>query len=442
MAQIAPPRRDELRSRPILSDRLASLDLAVPAAALSAAIRAEALRLFGGERAIVWRYRPALGRLFAEQEDEDVQAVELSPSEAHDILREPALWAPEAVGVRRRLVEASFGMAGEHPPLPMLAVPLSSLTSPVGILLLRSRDWESAASMLTDVEAFAAQAGVLVANVEELREARDHELQLETVLTAIVERARTLTEAPIAYIQLVDPGAEEIYMRIAVGVSSPQFERIRLRLGIGLGGQVAQAREPVYTNDYLNDARFRHEHPVDDAVREEGIKSILGVPMAAFDSFVGVLYVADRLARAFTVGEIDVLSSLAHHAALAIENARLYERATAALRELERANVLVQQHNRRLERAGQLHRQLSEIVLAGHGLPAVVEVMAKLVGEPTAILDDHLRLVAAAGNPSDGFGVALAARGLESRNRGDVEVARALTALDRLTTHVVPARSP
>src|SRR5947208_2309735 len=119
------------------------------------------------------------------------------------------------------------------------------------------------------------QAATLLANADELQQARDHELQLralyetsgeissklelETVLTAIVGRARALTDAPIAYIQLVDPGAGEIFMRIAAGVSTPAFREIRLRLGAGLGGTVAARREAFYTNDYLNDARFSHE---------------------------------------------------------------------------------------------------------------------------------------------------------------------------------------
>jgi GAF domain-containing protein len=444
--------------RPMLSSRLASLDLALTDAELSAAIRDEAMRLFEVERPIVWRYRPALGRLFAEQEGEELRALEVTPAEAHDVLREPAPWTPEAVGVRRRLIDASFGMAGEEHPAPVLAVPLPARAKPMGLLLLRTRDWESAGDVLAEVEAFASQAGALLSNSEELRQAREHELQLralyetagelssklelETVLTAIVERARALTDAPIAYIQLVDKDAEEIYMRVAVGVSTPEFGQIRLRLGSGLGGTVAKEREASYTSDYLNDRRFSHAPAVDDAVRREGIKSILGVPMTSFDTFVGVLYVADRVVRTFTVGEIDVLSSLADHAALAIENAALYERATAALTELERATALVQEHNRRLKQADQLHRQLSEIVLAGHGLPAVVELMAELVGEPTVILDEHMRLVVAAGEPSDAFGQRVAARGLDQRSRADDEIARALDALGRLTTWVVPLRPP
>src|SRR5207247_6043297 len=150
---------------------------------------------------------------------EELRALELTLVEAHDILRAPASWTPEAVGVRRRLVEASFGMAGEEHPSPILAVPLATAGEPMGILLLRTRDWESVGRVLADVEPFARQAAALLANSEELRQAHDHErqlralyetageisskLELETVLTAIVERARALTDAPIAYTQLV-----------------------------------------------------------------------------------------------------------------------------------------------------------------------------------------------------------------------------------------------
>jgi GAF domain-containing protein len=180
-------------------------------------------------------------------------------------------------------------------------------------------------------------------------------LELETVLSAIVERARVLADAPIAYLMLVDEDADEIYMRVASGVTSPTFSAIRLQLGAGLGGAVAQERHPFYTSDYLNDARFTHQAFVDDEARREGIKSILGVPLVAFEAFVGVLYIADRTMRAFTRTDVDMLMSLAHHAALAIENARLYERAMGALAELEQATAVIQEQVRRLERADHVH---------------------------------------------------------------------------------------
>lgn len=412
----------------LLSARLAALDLTrTSGAALSAEIRDEAVRLLEADRAIVWRYRPRLRRLFAEQAGEEVRALEILPREARDVMREAAVWSRQVVGIRQRLVEASFGMAGGSGAEATLAIPLQT-DAPTGLLLVQPGSDRSLGELLQLAAPFASQSAALIALQDALQAAQRNQaqltalyetageissrLELETVLSAIVERARTLAAAPTAYLMLVDEGAGEIYMRVTSGITSPTFTGIRLQLGAGLGGMVAQEEQPFYTSDYLNDVRFTHQAIVDDEVRREGIKSILGVPLKAFETFVGVLYVADRTVRAFTRAEIDVLLSLAHHAALAIENARLYERATSALAELEQANLLVRAHMHELERAGQVHRQLSEILLAGEGLAGAVNLLSELVDEPVVVLDEHGRPLAAAGRPADFFGRKLAAGGL------------------------------
>jgi GAF domain-containing protein len=442
----------------LLSGRLAVIDLTkVGASELTSAIRDEALRLLDGQRAIAWSYRPALSRLFAEQAGEEVRALELDSAEARDVMRKASLWAPQVVGIRRRLVEASFGVASESEPVPTLAVPLEA-GSPQGLLLVQLRHWEGAGSVLREVGSFASQAAAVLANHDTLERARRNEaqlealyrtageisskLELETVLGAIVERACSLAEAPTAYLMLVEEPAQEIYMRVTTGITSPTFSEIRLKLGAGLGGMVAQEEQPFYTSDYLNDGRFTHDPMVDGEVRRESIKSILGVPMKAFEKFVGVLYVADRSIRAFTGPEVEILMSLAHHAALAIENAGLYERATRALAELEATNRLVQLHNTRLERADQVHRQLSEIILAGHGLSGAVRLMAELVGEPAVVLDERHRLLAAAGWPTDPFGRRLAEQGLEKSLLGDAELQAVIARLGAFEVAVLMAQPP
>ena len=84
-------------------------------------------------------------------------------------------------------------------------------------------------------------------------------------------------------VQRLEPWQLPTYLRALEreGVTEVTWNREALTL------PVAQQRAAVYTSDYLNDARFSHDPAVDDAVRREGIKSILGVPMKAFDTFVG-----------------------------------------------------------------------------------------------------------------------------------------------------------
>lgn len=442
----------------MLSARLAALDLTtISSAALAAEIRDEAVRLLKADRAVVWRYRPRLRQLFAEQVGEELRALEISAREARDVMREATVWARQVVGIRRRLVEASFGVASGSDPEPTLAIPLQT-DAPNGLLLVRLGERGSLGQLLAPAAPLASQAAALLANRDALEAAQRNQaqltalyetageisskLELGTVLSAIVKRARTLAEAPTAYLMLVDEGADEISMRVTSGITSPTFAEIRLQLGAGLGGMVAQEEQPFYTSDYLNDARFTHQAIVDDEVRREGIKSILGVPLKAGETFVGVLYVADGTMRVFTRAEVDVLMSLAHHAALAIENARLYERATRALAELEEANLVIQKHVNELERTAQVHRQLSEILLAGEGLSGAVKLLSELVAEPVVVLDEHARPLAAAGSPVDPFGQQLATGGLHDSALIDADVRDALSGLGELAPSELPARPP
>ena len=154
--------RAALSRCPALSERLVALDLSrLDGPALAAAIRDEALRLAGAERAILWRYRPGLGRLFSEQVGEDLRAIEVTAPETRDILRKLSLWPPQVVGVRQRLVDASFGVASGEP-APTFAVPLRVGPAPVGLLLVRLRDWGRAGALPGRLAAFAAQAAALL----------------------------------------------------------------------------------------------------------------------------------------------------------------------------------------------------------------------------------------------------------------------------------------
>ena len=92
------------------------------------------------------------------------------------------------------------------------------------------------------------------------------ELDVETVLQAIVERARSLIGTDLSYITLLDAEAGCVRMRVAAGNHTSEFMAIVLPLGAGLGGTVARDVRPIYTSDYLNEPSIAHEPTVDQAV--------------------------------------------------------------------------------------------------------------------------------------------------------------------------------
>lgn len=202
---------------------------------------------------------------------------------------------------------------------------------------------------------------------------------LDSVLQAIVQRARSLLGTDVAYLSLIDRKAGDTYMRVTEGSVSAEFQRVRLGMGEGLGGLVAQTALPYVTESYFDDERFRHTHPIDSAVHDEGLVAILGVPLVLGTGVIGVLYAADRRARVFERGQIALLASLASLAAVAIDTANLLEETRSALADLGTANETIRNHSAVLERASEVHDRLTELVLRGGGVDDVADAVAEVL---------------------------------------------------------------
>ncbi|MFJ7070321.1 helix-turn-helix domain-containing protein [Streptomyces sp. NPDC101115] len=210
---------------------------------------------------------------------------------------------------------------------------------------------------------------------------------LDAVLRAIVRRARTLLGADVAYLTLNDPLARDTFMRVTDGSVSAAFQQLRLGMGEGLGGLVAQTARPYASTDYRTDRRFHHTGAIDDGVAEEGLRGILGVPLRVGEEIIGVLFAADRTPREFPPEAIALLGSLADHAAVAIDSARRLDGTRSALARLEAANETARAHSEALHRASDAHDRLTRLVLRGAGVDDVAAEIAVLLGGGVAIHD-------------------------------------------------------
>jgi GAF domain-containing protein/diguanylate cyclase with GGDEF domain/PucR-like helix-turn-helix protein len=221
---------------------------------------------------------------------------------------------------------------------------------------------------------------------------------LDAVLKAIVTRAHTLIGADVTYLTLDDPDRGDTYMRVTHGSVSARFQSLRLPMGAGLGGLVAQTAKPYVTSDYPRDARFRHTNEIDEGVGEEGLIAILGVPLVLGSRVIGVLFAANRSARPFARHEITLLGSLAAHAAVAIDNARLLQATRDALSELRSANELVRAHSESVERAAAVHDTLADLVLRGGDVEGIAAAVAEAVGGGLVVVDADGVVTAIAGD--------------------------------------------
>ena len=221
---------------------------------------------------------------------------------------------------------------------------------------------------------------------------------LDSVLEAIVHRARQLLHTDVAYLSMNDPERGDTYMRVTDGSISARFQQVRLALGEGLGGRVAQSAMPYSTASYFDDERFKHTAAIDGAVAEEGLVAILGVPLQLGTTVIGVLYAANRSERPFSRSEVALLSSLAAHAAAAIDKARLLDETRVALDELRSVNLLLQERNRSVERASAAHDRMASVVLHGGGVEEVASALVDVLGGALLVLDEDGRRLVAVGD--------------------------------------------
>lgn len=219
--------------------------------------------------------------------------------------------------------------------------------------------------------------------------------ELEPVLAAIVRRAHQLLGTDATYLMLNDTGRAKTYMRVTEGITTDAFKAAELALGAGLGGLVAATGRPYATADYGADERFLHT--IDDLVSGEGLVAILGVPLKSADRVIGVLFAADRRRRPFTPDEVALLASLADHAAIALDNATLFNDLRSALSELRRASAVIAAHSETVERAAAMHERLTALVLGGGGLPDLADAVSGVLGSGLLVLSARGRLLARSG---------------------------------------------
>jgi DNA-binding PucR family transcriptional regulator len=268
---------------------------------------------------------------------------------------------------------------------------------------------------------------------------------LDAVLRAIVHRARMLLNADVAYMTLTDFERGDTAMRVTDGSVSAHFQRLRLGMGEGLGGLVSQSATPYATANYQKDQRFKHTFDIDGGVGEEGLVAILGVPLRLGSSVIGVLYAANRAERPFAREEVALLVSLAAHAAVAIDTARLLDETRAALEELSAANAAIRAHTASVERAAAAHDRMTSLVLRGGGVEEVASAVVDMFGGSLVVYDaTGKRLVGEDDHDPALIAEAVAASRREGRtvHRDGLHIAAVVAGAEDLGSLVLRADTP
>jgi anti-sigma regulatory factor (Ser/Thr protein kinase)/uncharacterized protein YigA (DUF484 family) len=145
-------------------------------------------------------------------------------------------------------------------------------------------------------------------------------LDLNDLLSELLDRIVDILEADTAAILLVEPDGETLAARAAKGIEAEVERGFTLTIGSGFAGRIAATLEPVIIDD-LETTEVDVLNPV---FREEGVHSLLGVPMVVEGRLVGVVHVGTLTPRKFTDDDAQLLQAVADRAALAIEHDRLF----------------------------------------------------------------------------------------------------------------------
>jgi hypothetical protein len=203
--------------------------------------------------------------------------------------------------------------------------------------------------------------------------------ELDEVLQSIVHHAHELIGTDFTYLSLVGTNGR-LSARAAEGTVSPTFLAAAIPTNVGLGGKVLASRSPHWVRNYATSTLIEHDPNFDRLVVTEELVALLGVPLVIRGEAVGALFAADRSERSFQADEIALLNAFADHAAVALDNARLYEASRTALHELQVAY-------RKTERAQAMHEALTGVVLAGGTPGEVAQLLADQLGGSVTFLD-------------------------------------------------------
>ena len=233
---------------------------------------------------------------------------------------------------------------------------------------LRLRD------LITRMRSREAELSALYETASDLTAIRD----VDTILAAIVRRARQLLHCDMTYLSLNDEDDGASYMKVTDGALTREFQTLRLPLGTGLLGLVAQTGAAYFTEDYAADERFVHKGYIDEAVAGEQIRAILGVPLVLDGVVIGALLAVHRSVRRFPQSEVSLLTSFAAHAV-----GRAGER--PALRRARRGQPVADPPHQAVDAAALAHDRLTDLLIGGGGVAEVAEVLPACSTRPLGV---------------------------------------------------------
>lgn len=188
---------------------------------------------------------------------------------------------------------------------------LSSLANHLNIIMERAELIASLDSRISQLSTLNNVGALLISSL-------DHNVVRHRAMEAITRLMRAETGSLL----LLDRERGELYFEVALGEKGKKLKEVRLKVGEGIAGWVAKHREPVVIPDVTKDKRFQGSF---DKRSKFKTRNMVCVPVVIKGQVIGVLQAINRIGGQFTQDDLGLFQLFSNQAAIALDNARLYE---------------------------------------------------------------------------------------------------------------------
>jgi signal transduction protein with GAF and PtsI domain len=170
-----------------------------------------------------------------------------------------------------------------------------------------------------------------IKGLSKISKAITSELYLEDILKLIVTVTAELLDSNICSLMLVNEKTNELIVRATQSISEEYNKKPPLKVGEGIAGRAAKENKPIFVKNVTKEKEYKHK----DIAKKEGLSSLLCIPMSVKGKVIGVINCYTPKPHDFDENEIEVLTTIANQAAVAIENTELMVKSKVIQEELE-----------------------------------------------------------------------------------------------------------
>jgi len=170
-----------------------------------------------------------------------------------------------------------------------------------------------------------------IAALSKISKAISSDLYLEDILKLIVTVTAEVMNSRILTLMLLDDKKQNLVIRATQSISEEYIKKEPLKKGQGIAWKVVNENKPIVVPDVLKEPGYKYK----DIAKKEDLVSLLCVPLAVRNRVIGALNCYTSKPHKFSKTEINVLTSVANQAAIAIENTELMVKTKVIQEELE-----------------------------------------------------------------------------------------------------------